>query len=88
MFVDNSMLAYISILEELSKREKQVYSVIDHCGPVTNKQIAAQLNIPINCVTGRTNSLVKKKVVVRTGDVLCKETCRPQSVWEVVKKLG
>lgn len=88
MFVDNSMLAYITIIEELNNREKQVYSVIDHCGPVTNKEIAAQLNIPINCVTGRTNSLVKKNVVVRTGDAVCKETGRPQSTWEVVKKLG
>lgn len=87
MIIDNSYIAYISILEELNQREKQVYSVIDHCGPVTNKQIAAQLQLEINQITGRTNALCKKGVVVKAGNVLCKETGRPQSIWEVVKKL-
>lgn len=84
---DTSFLSYISILEELGKREMEVYSVIAHCGPVSNKQIAKQLELPINCVTGRTNKLVEKGTIKMEGSQICKITGRAEKTWGVVRNL-
>jgi len=63
-----SLQAYEGILPSLQNREMQVYEVIEKAKVgITNNEIARYLGLPINCVTGRTNSLVKKKVVKSLG---------------------
>jgi len=60
---DTSMKAFIELMESktLQKMEKRVLQAFaDLDGKATNYQIAEHLMLPINQITGRTNSLVKK----------------------------
>ena len=61
-----SMDAFLSILDDgsLGRRKKEVFDVIKREGPISNKDIAYRLGLPINCVTGRTTSLVEDELVV------------------------
>ena len=67
-----------------SKREIQVYKCIRENPMITNKEISNILNLPINCVTGRTNSLVKKNKVYSFGTKLDLDTKRPTTLWAVL----
>ena len=63
---DTSLMAYAELLEsgKLQKMEKKVLQAFaDLGGKATNYQIAEYLSLPINQITGRTNSLVKKSAV-------------------------
>ena len=59
-----SLEAYDEIKDSLPKREAQVLRVIATHQPCSNQDIADHLFWAINRVTGRTNSLVKKGIVV------------------------
>ncbi|MCF7861172.1 hypothetical protein K9M79_02915 [Candidatus Woesearchaeota archaeon] len=61
-----SLHAYEEIKEELGERQLQVYSTIKELQYATNTMIAKYLNLPINCVTGRTNELRKKGIVEKS----------------------
>lgn len=45
---------------KVTKREGEVFEAFRQLGLATNDDIAELLGWPINCVTGRTNGLVKK----------------------------
>ena len=57
-----SLVAYMEIKDSLTKRENQVYSMLERM-PMTKKQLATMLHLDINQVTGRTNSLHAKGLV-------------------------
>ncbi len=55
-----SLEAYAAIADHLGPRQAEVFEIIRQYGPMNNTQIAAQLNWPINCVTGRVLELRRK----------------------------
>lgn len=61
MIASTSLTAYETV--KLTKNEEIVRDAIRALEPATNDQIAEYLKWPINCVTGRTNGLVKKSLV-------------------------
>ena len=76
---DTSLEAYKSV--ELQKNEKMVLAaLISLKGRATNQQIADYLQWPINRVTGRTNSLFKKRKI-REGDKVKAPTGRTAQQW-------
>jgi len=87
MIVDNSYITYVNILEKLSKRRMEVYSIIAHIGPCSNLQVSKCLNLPINCITGRVKELRDIGVVVEDKRAICPETKQMVSYWKVAKNL-
>ena len=74
---DTSLLAYKELAEsgKLQQMEKKVIeAMVKLDGTATNFEIAEALSIPINQVTGRTNSLVKKDLIYPNGKVRNKLT--------------
>jgi hypothetical protein len=67
MIQQTTLKAYKSIRQSLGSREMQVYEVIQRYGMTSNFLIAKVLNLPINCITGRTRGMVKKGYVVDSG---------------------
>ena len=64
MIQQTSLLAYEDLKPSLQKREAQVLEVIKKAkAGITNNEISRYLHLPINCITGRTNTLVKKGLV-------------------------
>lgn len=49
---------------DITKTEKAVYEVIQFFQPCSNREIALKLGWEINRVTGRTNGLYKKGLVI------------------------
>ena len=79
-----SLSAYDSILADLPRRKRQVYEVLARLGPMSNMQIAIELNLPINYITGRTNSLVKDGLVREYDKTLDLISNMPVIRWSVV----
>lgn len=59
-----SLEAYESIRDDLQPKEMVVFGIIKMNQPCSNQHIAMALGWEINRVTGRTNSLVEKGVVI------------------------
>lgn len=62
--LDTRLTAYLKIKPELGERQLSVLNALKELECATNTQIAKHLNLPINCVTGRTNELRKKGLVI------------------------
>ena len=62
MIQQTSLEAYQSV--PLQRREKQVLDVIKQIQPCSNRDIAKFLGWEINSITGRTNGLCSKGVVI------------------------
>lgn len=65
---DTSLMAYEEIKPKLQNKEKavmRVYLILNI--PLTDLEVATYLGWPINCVTGRRNSLVAKGELKVTG---------------------
>jgi len=74
---DTSLMAYAELMEsgKLQKMEKLVLQAFaDLGGKATNYQVSEHLKLPINQITGRTNSLVKKSAVYAYDRVKNKAT--------------
>jgi DNA-binding NarL/FixJ family response regulator len=83
MIQQTSLMAYDEIRPSLQKREMEVLEVIKKARfGITNNEISKFLNLPINCITGRTNSLVKKKKVKNSGKRLCFYTKKMCIIWQ------
>ena len=52
-----SLDAYEGIKPELPGRKERVLNALGSIGPMSNKQLSVELDIPINQVTGRINEL-------------------------------
>ena len=59
---DTSLKAFEGV--KLQEKEEAVFETLKELGVATNDGIAAQLDWPIQSVTGRTNSLCKKGLIV------------------------
>lgn len=59
---DTSLQAYFDI-DNLPEKRRIVYEAIKELGEACNLDIARHLSLPINCVTPRTNELVKLGLV-------------------------
>lgn len=76
---DTSLEAYKTV--DLQKNEKMVLgALIALKGRATNQEIADYLQWPINRVTGRTNSLFKKRKI-KEGDKVKAVTGRTAQQW-------
>jgi ATP/maltotriose-dependent transcriptional regulator MalT len=79
MIQQTSLMAYDEIRPSLQKREMEVLEVIKKAKiGITNNEISHYLSLPINCITGRTNGLVKKGKVKNGGkrfDFFTKKLC-------------
>lgn len=62
MIQETSLEAYKAV--DLPKRETEVYEAIKLLQPCSNQHIAKFLERPINQITGRTNGLYKKGLVI------------------------
>tara|TARA_S200002703_G_scaffold86903_1_gene74853 strand:- start:317 stop:604 length:288 start_codon:yes stop_codon:yes gene_type:complete len=74
---DTSLMAYAELLEsgKLQKMEKLVLQAFANLGgKATNYQVSEYLKLPINQITGRTNSLVKKNAIYAYDRVKNKAT--------------
>tara|TARA_R110002012_G_C11452745_1_gene591937 strand:+ start:497 stop:766 length:270 start_codon:yes stop_codon:yes gene_type:complete len=70
-------MAYSELMEsgKLQKMEKLVLKAFaDLGGKATNYQVSEHLKLPINQITGRTNSLVKKNTIYAYDRVKNKAT--------------
>ncbi len=85
---DTQLIAYASIGDELPRRERQVYECFTKIGPASNRQISVELNIDINQVTGRTNTLVNEspKCVYLFDKHRDAKTGRTVIRWDVVRE--
>lgn len=63
-------------------RQREVYEVLK-ADNLTNLEIASSLNLPINCITGRTNELVNMGFIEKKGKRI-QATGREAIVWGVV----
>lgn len=65
----NSMAAYIALRDsgELQPKELLVLEALERFGPLTRQELPAVTGMPINCITGRVNSLLKKQAIVEDG---------------------
>lgn len=86
MIQQTSILAYDSIKHTLPRKCLAVYGCLRTWGPMTNEEIADRLGWPINCVTGRTNSLVNTTppLVENKGYKLAKSG-RKAIIWGLVR---
>lgn len=62
-----SISAYKAIQDKLTPRQQQVLEVLERFGKASNQQIADNLGMPINRITGRVNELVKLQRVEQAG---------------------
>lgn len=80
-----SLFAYYKLKEEneLGRRERQVYDLFKQCGNMTNQEISIRLDLPINHITGRTNSLVKYGLLEKK-EIISQNNNRPAIRWGVI----
>lgn len=79
-----SKVAYYRIRNKLGPMQLRVLRVIENNGPISNQEIAQELDLPINHITGRTNELYHKGLVVADKRVLATSGIYVKA-WEVVK---
>jgi predicted ArsR family transcriptional regulator len=83
MIHDNSLMAYVSIAPELSKRQREVLAVFKDGKQYTDKEIADILGLEINQVTGRIKELILRCEIAEVGKI--KVAGRPRRLCQVVK---
>ncbi len=66
--------AFIEILPKIGDRQDQVLEHLGWVGEATDRMIAASIKLPINCVTGRRNELVKMNLLRRSKTDWCEAT--------------
>ncbi len=82
---DTSLEAFFSFDQnELTERQEIVLDKLRELGPMSNKQIAAALNWPINTVTPRVLELRGKGIVVEHGDRISNGTGRKEKIWRAL----
>lgn len=82
-----SILAYAEVLENISERQTQVYTVIRNLKSCNNVMIAEFLHLPINSITPRVNELRKLHIVMMDKKELCPHTKRLTCYWRVRRRL-
>jgi predicted transcriptional regulator len=83
---DTSILAYRTDVEPtLNERQQRVYDALLANDPLTNSEIAAYLNWPINCITPRIFELRRMGLVFEDKKRPCRVTGRTAYAWRVTK---
>ena len=77
-----SLEAYNNICNTLGERQQEIYDGFLANGSCTNLELSHLLQIPINCVTPRTNELVKKGLIVKDKIRECNVTGNKEISWE------
>ena len=86
-----SIEAFIEILPRIGDRQDQILEHLGWVGMATDRMIAASLKLPINCITGRRNELVKSGLLKRSKTDWCEATRmmegkrRRANYWEVTE---
>jgi predicted transcriptional regulator len=79
---ETSLIAYDIVYSKISPRRKQVLECLEN-GEMTNAMISKKLSLPINCITGRTNELVKMGLVVESYKDKCPITNNLAIFWRI-----
>lgn len=84
---DTSLHAYRTEVEPtLGERQQIVYDLLKNAREtLTNSEIAARLNWPINCVTPRIHELREAGKVVADGKRTCRCTGRTAYAWTITR---
>jgi DNA-binding MarR family transcriptional regulator len=69
-------------LDDLNNRQREVLRVIRKFGQASNRQIARELDTDISSVTGRTNELVAKGLVVESHKERDPRTNKTVTIWK------
>ena len=85
MIQETSRKAYERIIPKLGDRQKTVYLAFKIWGDMSNSEIANKLGCPINCITPRTNELVKMKLLEIKDKRKCNITNRLVLVWGIAR---
>ena len=80
---ETSREAYHSIYDTLGQRQQEVYDGFLGNGSCTNLELSHLMQIPINCVTPRTNELVKRGLIVKDIIRECNVTGNRAISWKV-----
>jgi len=80
-YKQTSREAYESL--NLGERQQQVYNGFETNGSCTNLEISHLMQIPINCVTPRTNELVKKGLIIEDETRICNVSGNRAISWKV-----
>ena len=81
---DTSLAAYEDLRPRLQQREQPIFDLLClYPEGLTNSEIANKLDVPVNEVTGRTNSLVRKKRLLDGGTRVNKRTGKHNHFWIV-----
>lgn len=83
---ETSVAALFEIEPTLGQRQARVYEALCGFPDMTNSELAAYLNWPINTVTPRTNELVKAGKVVESCKRKCAATNRTVIAWRVLRQ--
>lgn len=81
-----SLLTYLEREDEglNETQEDKVYNYLKQCGAHTALELVPLLMLPINCITGRMNALVKQGRVEEVARKRQPETGRKAIVWGAV----
>ena len=80
---ETSIEAYQDIYDTLGERQQQIYDGFLGNGSCTNLELSHLMQIPINCVTPRTNELVKRGLIVEDCKRECNISGRRAISWKV-----
>lgn len=83
MLAETSLMAYDIILKDLGDRQTQVFNAFKKLEFATNAMVAKEINLPINCVTGRCLELRKKFLLERSHISTCPITHGKAQFWKL-----
>jgi len=78
---ETSVNAYFDL--DLGKRQLEVYHALEALSYATNTMLANKLHLPINQITGRTNELRKKGLVIESHRSWCPITKNKCIYWTI-----
>lgn len=81
-----SLLSYIQLKIEkrLGEKQQKVFAYISgYPSGCSDRQISEDLNMPINCVTGRRNELLRMGLIREKGKRYDEQTNRIVYIWGV-----
>lgn len=81
--INTSMLAFDMIQQDLGNRQFEVYEGFKKLEYATNAMVAKQINLPINCVTGRSLEIRKKGFIERSHISKCPVTKNTAQYWKL-----
>jgi len=83
MIAETSLMSYDMILEDLGNRQLEVFNGFKKLEFATNAMVAKEINLPINCVTGRCLELRRKFLLERSHISTCPITRNTAQFWKL-----